>query len=136
PAPPPPTGPGQDAPESPVIYTLQAGDSDYEAMRRTPGPISLPVQRGAGYWIYLAGPTQISVPEGVRDPVEAPLPPGQYIMIGNRASVPEVVRGADAVYAYDPAADEYSGTTELQPGQGAFAYSGGGGVATITPSAP
>lgn len=124
------------------FYTLQAGDSGYEAVGD-----SSTLQPGQAYWAYFAEPTSASLASTYEacacpplfvtqpPPLLIDLPPGQFVMIGNPFSVPAAVSGADAVYAHDPAAG-YQLTAQLQPGQGAFVYSLAGGAMTLSPANP
>jgi|SRR5579883_1529641 hypothetical protein len=131
------------------LYTLQAGDSAYEAV--PPGP----VQRvsagtpsgphvGSGYWAYFDRQTTIAVPtaypmrraDGVPGSavylIKAPA--GQWIMIGNPYSLPVTITGADALVRYDPAHGLAGDRAlPLPPGQGEFAYSGAGAALAICP---
>jgi hypothetical protein len=51
-------------------------------------------------------------------------------MIGNPGNTTATVTGADVVYIYD--GSQYRTVTSLTPGQGGWAISVAGGVATIT----
>jgi hypothetical protein len=55
-------------------------------------------------------------------------------MIGNPSATDTLgVHGADTVLVYDAAAGQYSETTTLKPGQGAWALSFSGATITIGP---
>jgi hypothetical protein len=53
-------------------------------------------------------------------------------MIGNPGSTTATVSGADSIMTYNASSSTYQQATSLQPGQGAWAISYGGGTATIT----
>ena len=120
------------------LYTLQAGDTSYEAVQNqsAEGVSYAPLQPGIGYWAYLSQPTAVNFPHtSPQQPVTISMPAGQYTMIGNPFADVASVSGADAVYTYDPATG-YQTTMTLQPGQGAFAYSSDGATITISPDSP
>jgi PKD repeat protein len=106
-----------------AMYTYQAGDSGYEAVQNT--------QSGLGYWAFSATPATETLPLTGPQTVTQPLPPGQWVMLGNPGSTVATVVGADVVYVYSPDIG-YQPTTILQPGQGAWVLSLNGGVVTIT----
>jgi hypothetical protein len=110
------------APQGP-LYTFQAGDTAYETVQNT--------QSGLGYWAYFSSPATATLASGSPQSVTKSLPAGQYVMLGNPGSFPATVKGADVVYAYDPATG-YQQTTTLQPGQGAWVLSTNGGTVTIS----
>ncbi len=110
------------------LYTLQAGDSTYEAVSAT-----TPLTAGEGYWAYFPVASTGTIPVGSAGPMTVPLAAGAYVMIGNSGSTPATVSGADSVLVYSQSSG-YQPVTELQPGQGALAYSAAGGTATITPA--
>lgn len=61
-------------------------------------------------------------------------PAGQWVMLGNPSATQTLtVRGADAVFRFDPAANGYISTDSLAPGQGAWVLSSAGGTVTIGP---
>jgi len=110
------------------LYTYQAGDSIYEQIdARTP------MRVGEGYWAFLSADTTTALPSAGRQTVNVDLPAGQWILIGNPGTTPATVLGADAVYVYADGAG-YQANTSLLPGQGAWAISYGGGIATISGS--
>jgi hypothetical protein len=122
------------------FYTWQAGDTEYPAVSGSGG-----LEPGAGYWAYFDQPTAVNLQSTAQSccplldnaqppPFTVDLPAGQFITIGDPYSVPASVAGADAVYTYDPTTGSYQATTTLQPGQGAWAYSAGGGTITISPT--
>lgn len=108
-----------------ALYTLQAGDDTYEAL-----PPNTPAAAGEGYWAYFPAARTLTLDPGAVY-ATVTLPPGQWVLIGNPSgdrTLPVV--GADAVFTYDPLRG-YRFTGQLQPGQGAWAYSAAGAVATI-----
>jgi hypothetical protein len=124
---------GSGIPINVPLYTLAPGGTAYEAVSPTD------TQPGVGYWAYFATDNRLLlVPVAFCEACASafpsiPLPAGQWVMIGNPYTAPITitVSGADAVYVYDPATGAYQQTIQLQPGQGAFAYSAGGGVLTF-----
>jgi len=121
-----------DRPPSSALYTLALGGAEYQVVAGETRP-------GVGYWAYFPTDNRsFIVPVGFCEQCPAavqpiPLPAGQWVMIGNpyTAPVPITVRGADIVDVYDPTTGMYQQTTQLVPGQGAFAYSSAGGVLTF-----
>jgi hypothetical protein len=111
------------------IYTMQAGDTDYESIDPTQGTVS-----GIGYWAYFTSSTSVTLDTG--NTFYATLAPaGSYIMVGNPSGVDSaVVSGADAVFTYDPV-NGYNQTPILNPGQGAWVLSNAGGPITVTATA-
>ena len=108
------------------LYTYQAGDTAYEAT-----PAGSPLQPGDGYWAYFAAPATLTLTAGSAQPLERPLPAGEWVMIGNPFTTNASVAGADTVDTY-AAAGGYQATTTLAPGQGAWAFSNAGGTLTLT----
>jgi hypothetical protein len=135
------TSPGHPFANAGPVFTLQAGDDDYETIAP-----EAPLQPRVGYWVDLPQDTpsiiiptntcQVVVPQSdgtsTCEPADVciSLPAGQWVMIGNPYLMPISITGADAMYTYDPVAG-YEPTTKLEPGRGAFAYSAAGGTATI-----
>src|SRR5579871_1649737 len=79
------------------IYTLQPGDTAYEAF-----PAGTPAVAGAGYWVYFGAGRRLDLPDG-QGFVTIELPPGQWVLIGNPSGLRTApVSGADAVFTYDP----------------------------------
>jgi hypothetical protein len=111
------------------LFTFQAGDQNYETAAAT-----TPLKAGVGYWLYVAQPMQVSLPTTSTGTATIPLPAGQFVMIGNPGTGTATVAGADTVLAYNPTSATYTQTTQLLPGQGAWAMSNAGGQATITSS--
>lgn len=108
-----------------AIYTLQPGDDGYEAL-----PPDTSAAAGEGYWVYFPTARTLALDGGVAY-VALTLPPGQWVLIGNPSGDRTLpVAGADAVFTYDPLRG-YRYAAQLQPGQGAWAYSAEGGPASI-----
>jgi plastocyanin len=115
-----------------AIYALSADGSGYEAV--DPGR---PLDGGKGYWAYFTADTTANIPDGSNAPISLTAPAGQWLLVGDPSGTsPAMVTGADAVYTYDPVAGQYTATTRLLPGQGAWAISLRGGTITITPGQP
>lgn len=112
-----------------VLYTFQAGDTNYENP-----PTTQPVQAGLGYFAYFPSSTTVTLSGNTTLPFTVTAPAGQYIMIGNPSATQTVtISGADIAYAFDPTnpSNPYSATTTLKPGQGAFVFSNAGGAITL-----
>jgi len=111
------------------LYTMQNGSNAYQTL-----PAGTPLQAGAGYWAYFNAPTTMSLALASYGTVSVPLPPGQYVLIGNPGSTSATVTGASSVLTYTPGASGYTQASQLAPGQGAWAVSLAGGTATIAPA--
>jgi hypothetical protein len=109
------------------LYTWQAGDSTYESIA-----VGAPVKSGYGYWAYFPTGSFSTVPATTGGTVEVVLPAGIPVLVGNPGSTTALVTGADSVSIYNTLTGQYSSTSTLTPGQGAWATSNNGGVATIT----
>jgi hypothetical protein len=119
------------------LYTYQEGDSQYEAVTELG---DLPETNG--YWVYFDRPTLVFFADQVSynecgplrntpiSSVTRPLPPGQWVMVGNPFHGATVI-GADIVLTYNPS-DGFQEATTLGNGQGAWVYSGAGGLLTLT----
>jgi hypothetical protein len=108
-------------------YSFQAGDSTYATV-----PANDPLPAGVGVWAYFtSAQTVTGLAGGFLPYLTLPLLAGHWVLISNPAPQAASVSGADLVYAYDPDTQSYVQTNELQPLQGAWAYSAGGGVVTI-----
>jgi hypothetical protein len=119
---------GTDAP----LYTLQAGDTSYESI-----PSSTPLEPGIGYWAHFPLARSEVLPPVYRpQPTTKSVPAGQWVMIGNPFAITADVSGADAVYSYSAllGSTGYQSTTQLEAGQGGWAYSAAGGAITFTPT--
>lgn len=116
------------------LYTLQAGDSDYEAVPSESGEglTWTPLKSGVGYWAYFSQPEAVPFPPGPhRLTFSVTVPAGQFVMVGNPFPTGATVTGADVVYSYDP--DQgYKQTTFISTGHGAWVYSAGGGTITLS----
>jgi PKD repeat protein len=113
---------GSTIPSSGPLYTFQNGNTAYQTVQST--------QAGFGYWAFFNSPTTVTIPFTGPQTITRALQPGQFIMIGNSSSSTATVTGADIVYIFSPATN-YTQTTTLQPGQGAWAMSFNGGNVTI-----
>ena len=128
--------PGTDFSAAGTLYTLQPGDTAYEATPAGQGTIA-----GFGYWATIAPANQagympVTLAVGSDAPYSITAPPGSWIMVGDPSGLlPASVQGADAAYTFDPATG-YQTATTLQPGQGAMVISSGGGVVTVRPLQP
>jgi hypothetical protein len=110
------------------MFTLQAADSgNYETITG-----SSPLQSGEGYWVYESGTTTVNLPTVTSGGITVQLPAGQPVMVGNPGDSVATVSGMDSLVVWDPVAQTWTQTTSLQAGQGGFATSSAGGVATIT----
>lgn len=94
---------------------------------------------GQGAWAYFSEPTAVMVPTFPVDAsVTVPLVAGQWQQIGNPfPAAPATVCQAGAlssVFTYDPALGEYSPTTMLEEGQGAWIHSLDGGDIALIPA--
>jgi hypothetical protein len=111
------------------LYTLQAGDDAYESLSPNTG-----VAAGEGYWAYFAGPATVALSGQSTSNAAIQAPAGVWVMVGNPSATDTLaVHGADTVFVYDAAGGQYSQTTTLNPGQGAWALSYSGGTITIEP---
>lgn len=111
----------------PPLFTLQAGDTTYEALQGIG-----PAQAGVGYWAYFAADSLVTPPADGPPASTIAAPAGRFVMIGNpSASRTVTVVGADLIYTYDPLTGQYRRTTTLAPGQGAWAVSLAGGTLTL-----
>lgn len=107
------------------MFTLQAGDDSYEAL-----PPGTPATAGFGYWIYFPLARTVQLEDGAAS-VSLALPAGRWVLVGNPSGTQSAtVRGADAVFAYDPLRG-YRPVLSLAPGEGAWAFSAGGGTLTL-----
>jgi plastocyanin len=98
------------------------------------GPNDQPIA-GQGYWLYFAGDQSVTLGAGSNAPVTINAAPGTWNLIGNPSGTQAaLVTGAGAVFTFDQSAG-YVAATMLQPGQGAWAFSGAGGPITIAPGA-
>lgn len=125
--------PGTDLSQVEVLYTLQAGETDYESV-----DAAQPTMAGYGYWAYLAPSTasdtaMLTLAPGSSTPYTVHAPPGQPTMIGNPSGLwSATIRGVSAAYTFDPATG-YQPATALRAGQGAWAVADDGGTITVSP---
>lgn len=115
-----------------ALYQWDPGQAQY--MQLAAG---MPAKAGAGYWAYFSGQTSVALSGSGSASLSLPLAAGQWNQIGDpSATSTATVSGADAVYTYDPTTGDYSLTTTLNPGQGAWAYSAAGATVQLAVSAP
>lgn len=111
------------------LYTIQAGDTNYETLSNGSGIVG-----GRGYWAYFPTTTTVPLSGGGSSalPLSISIPAGQFVMVGNPSATQSVtVTGADVVWLFNTASHSYSGggnTATLQPGQGAWVFSCSGGL--------
>jgi PKD repeat protein len=108
------------------LYTYQPGNLNYQSLSN--GAL---LTAGQGYWAYFDAPTSSSIPFVGPQTISVNLPARQWVMVGNPGSTTATVAGADIVYTY-AAGPGYQTATTLLPGQGAWAISLNGGIATIS----
>lgn len=88
---------------------------------------------GRGYWAYFTAATTVQLSAAAATST-LQAPSGAWVLVGDpNPTQPATVSGADAMYTWNPSTGQYTGTTTLQPGQGAWAYSAQGGTITIAP---
>ena len=109
------------------LYTFQASDTNYETV-----PAGSPLTGGQGYWANFGATTTSTIALASPATITVQLPALKWVMIGNPGDTNATVTGADTVLVYDPVGQSYRQTTQLAPGQGAWALSTNGGQATIT----
>ena len=108
------------------LYTYQASDTSYET-----APAGSGTAGGNGFWAYFPAPTTVDSAGQAVGLLPVLLPSSHWVMIGDPSYGPATVRGTDVIYTYSPATGSYQQATTLQPGQGAWAYSAKGSVATV-----
>jgi hypothetical protein len=107
------------------LYTLQPGDDGYEQLSAGTAATA-----GFGYWVYFPVARTVLMTDGSSYTSTA-LPAGQWVTIGNPSGFRTLpVSGADAIFTWDPGRG-YRSVASLLPGQGAWAFSAGGGLLTI-----
>ncbi len=115
-----------------VLYTFQAGNSNYSSIPSTQG-----VDAGKGYWAFFNSSVTVSLNGAGSTSASVPAAAGQWVMIGNPSgTTPVTVSGADSVVTFNPATNTYTATTILAPGQGAWALSTNGGTITLSAATP
>lgn len=130
------------------LYTLAPGGAAYQTIAPAES------QAGVGYWAFFLAAVRFPVvPRStcdrlIPDPANPalvrcapgfppiPLPVGQWVMVSNPYSTPIAVQGADVVEGYDPGSGAYQPLARLEVGQGAFAYSAGGGLLEFVLASP
>ena len=111
------------------LFTYQATDTGYES-----APVSTALGGGIGVWAFFFSPTNVSLPCLRAQMFQVILPANHFVMVGNPGDTPAVLMGADAVETFNTLTNQYTttaGTTTLNPGQGAWVVSQGGGALTI-----
>jgi hypothetical protein len=109
------------------IYTLTPGASSYVTL-----PPGSPLQGGSGYWVYFPSPTTVTLATAGAISTTIQLPAGPFILIGNPSNSTVSVGGPGAVVlVYSPTSGTYTQTSQLNPGQGAWAASATGGQLSI-----
>jgi len=107
------------------LYSFRPGDTTYEV-----AAAGSPLTAGSGAWAYFNANTTTTIAMTNPGSMSVQLPAGQFVMIGNPGDTTATVSGADAVLVYNPSTQSYNQTTQLAPGQGAWAISMRGGEAT------
>lgn len=111
------------------LYTLQPGDSGYETLAAGASVVA-----GRGYWAFFPSAATVAFTGSGTSSGTVSAPAGQWIMVGNPgASAPVTVRGADVVYLWDPVANQFTQTTLLPVGRGAWVFSNNGATITVGP---
>jgi PKD repeat protein len=110
-------------------FAYSASSNSYQAVAT-----GQTIQGGAGYWVDLSTSVTLNLPATGVQAISDTLPAGAYMLIGNPTGVQMNVTGPDVVNAYNAATSTYQPTTTLAPGQGAWAYSGAGAIASLTPA--
>ncbi len=111
-----------------ALYTLQPGDTTYEASELTDG-----TSFGYGYWAYFPHGTVISLATGRQTSYTVIAAAGQPFLIANPSGLTAAsVSGADALLTYDPL-NGYQAVDALPPGRGAWVYSASGGTIIVSP---
>ena len=85
----------------------------------------------AGYWAYFAERTSVMLATGPDYSATVTAAPGRFILVGNPATTPVRLYGADVFYAFDAASATYQRRYALLPGEGAWAYSTSGASVVI-----
>ncbi len=88
---------------------------------------------GAGYWAAFDQDANVQLGAGSQQAATFSAGAGSWVMIGDPSGDHfALVRGADAVFTYDPQAG-YVQAPNLQPGQGAWALVGASGQVSVVP---
>jgi hypothetical protein len=118
------------------LYTFRAGDSSYEVL-----PAGTALQAGVGYWGYFPSPTTIALPPVAPEDLTIPLPPNQWVMLGNpfdeSVTFSPAVGTNLTVVGYNASTGEYmplppAPCCQLGPGFGAWAFSSNGGSVKLS----
>lgn len=111
------------------LYTLQPGDTDYEAV-----PVGTPLRSGWGYWAYFPAGGSLQTVAGSGS-YSVTLKAGAWTMIGDPSGAgAATVSGAQTLLTYTTAGG-YQSATSIAPGQGAW-VTGNGAISVQTPPAP
>jgi len=116
-----------------LVLALRADGLTYASLQSSDAP-----SEGQGYWVYVDGPSNMSMPAPLHDGVTVSVTagPGEWVLIGDTTSFyPGLVTGADAVFTYDPDSG-YQMQRILFPGQGAWAMTQLGGTITVGSASP
>jgi|GEM_PF-3583296 hypothetical protein len=101
------------------LYSLQPGDTDYEAI-----PATSPLQGCLGYWAYFPSGGSLNAGTSQGTCLVTPTP-GSWTMIGNpSAGGAAAVAGADSLLTYSPSAG-YLSASAIPVGAGAWATASG-----------
>lgn len=116
-----------------VTYPVQLYQYDPIAGNYRTIPAGQAVQAGQGYWAYFTQQTSVNLAGIGQTSVVVTAPALQWVQVANPSgSQNATVTGADAVYTWDPVANQYSSNNTLRPGQGAWAIKYQGGAITIS----
>lgn len=124
-----------------LLYTLQAGDSNYESF-----PVTAGLSGPAGAWVYFPDKSAVSLPCVNKQTFQLALPAGHFIIVGNPGNTVAMLSASGAAtYAltFDAATNAYgspvqldggsaSGGMELGIGQAAWIVAANGGTLTIS----
>jgi len=106
------------------LYGFGPGSTTYTVV-----PPGTPLQAGMGYWAYFEAPTTEFLAPEIAGSLSTSLPAGHFVEIGNPGDTVATVSGADIVLTWN--GGQYTQVTQLNPGQGAWAFSWGGAQAAI-----
>ena len=111
------------------LYNFPPGAAAY-----VPLPNTQPVDAGQGYWAFFSVATSVVLSGTSSSSGSVSAPAGQYVLIGNPSATQTLtIRGADASYTFNTAANIYTASAVLTPGQGAWVFSTAGGTVTVSP---
>lgn len=101
------------------LYTVQAGDTQYEQTTLDQ------VVPGEGYWANFTDKTTIALDPSDIDSTTTNLPANSCVMVGNPSTKGSAkVTGADNVYEFSAAQNQYVATSLIGIGRGALACNG------------